>query len=99
MRLLLLLTLPRDRRPRRDVRAILESPAWQVRYRERGNDRRAQVSSQHSTPELGIYPFLRKLEPLGELRHRQTTEDYRPAGSLSHLHAMANADAPNRAGQ
>src|SRR5262245_6704285 len=54
---------------------------------------------QHSTPELGIYPFLRKLEPLGELRHRQTTGDYRPAGSLSHLHAMANPDAPNRAGQ
>src|SRR5215471_13255485 len=55
--------------------------------------------SKHSAPELGVHPLLGKLEPLGELRHRQTTGDHRPASSLSQLHTMANADAPNRAGE
>lgn len=51
-------------------------------------------------PQLSMDPFLRNPEPLGELRHRQTARNGRPASPLSQcLHSVPNADTPNRAAQ
>ena len=50
------------------VRAVLELPAWQARYQERGSGRRAQISSEAPHASAGCVPLLRNLEPCGELR-------------------------------